>query len=308
MVVDDEIASLAGAQFNRISRSQLTGLGLSPDAVKHRVATGRLVRVEAGVFAIAPVLGHDPWGRWMAAVLTAPGSILSHLSAAIAWRLLSIPGGLETITRAGCGGRERVGGLLVHRSKSLPPEDWTVLHGIPITTVSRTLLDLTRSVSDRALARALREAVRLELLTLPELGDALGRYRGRRGVRLLGEIVARYSGLPLERARSGAEVRALEILREAARPMPGLNSRIAGEEADLSWPARRFIIEIDGGPFHLDKGEDERKEAVWRAAGWEVERIDSDDVYEHAELLLALAHSSPNVENGRPWRPSRDVR
>src|SRR4029079_10619561 len=85
------------------------------------------------------------------------------------------------------------------------------------------------------------------------------------GTRRLAKTLARYSGLPLERARSGAEVRALEILREARRPMPRLNYRIAGEEADLSWPAERLIIEIDGGPFHLDIGEDARKQAIWEA-------------------------------------------
>jgi very-short-patch-repair endonuclease len=71
--------------------------------------------------------------------------------------------------------------------------------------------------------------------------------------------------------------------------MARLNYRIAGEEADLSWPHLRLIIEIDGGPFHKDVGEDARKEAIWRHAGWEVRRIDSDDVYKHPRLILALA-------------------
>ena len=34
--------------------------------------------------------------------------------------------------------------------------------------------------------------------------------------------------------------------------MPQLNERIAGEEADLSWRKERLILEIDGGPFHVD--------------------------------------------------------
>ena len=60
---------------------------------------------------------------------------------------------------------------------------------------------------------------------------------------------------------------ALEILRDAGRPMPQLNHRIAGEEADLSWPRYRLIIEIDGGPFHLDVGEDARKQTIWEQLG-----------------------------------------
>ena len=87
-------------------------------------------------------------------------------------------------------------------------------------------------------------------------------------------------------------MRALEVLREAGRPLPRLNVRIAGEEADLSWSQMRLIVEIDGGPFHLDVGEDARKQACWEAAGWTVRRLPSDDVYDHPERLLLLAPPS----------------
>ena len=81
----------------------------------------------------------------------------------------------------------------------------------------------------------------------------------------------------------------MEILRDAGRPLPRLNSRIAGEEADLSWPAEKRIVEIDGGPFHLDVGEDARKQHQWEAAGWTVLRIQADYVYDRPLKLLSLA-------------------
>jgi very-short-patch-repair endonuclease len=81
----------------------------------------------------------------------------------------------------------------------------------------------------------------------------------------------------------------MEILRDAGRPLPRLNARVAGEEADLSWAPECLIVEIDGGPFHLDAGEDARKQARWRGAGWTVRRIPSDDVYERPARVLALA-------------------
>ena len=55
------------------------------------------------------------------------------------------------------------------------------------------------------------------------------------------------------------------------------------------WARARLIIEIDGGPFHLDAGADARKEAAWVAAGWTVRRLPSDDVYQRPERLLTLA-------------------
>lgn len=279
---------LAAAQFNRVSRGQLEQLGLTGDAIDYRLAKGRLVIVEQGVFALPPVLEHDPWGRWMAATLTAPGTVLGTNSAGVAWGFLSREGPLVTVTRPGSGGRRRIGGLLVSRSSTLEGH-LTTLHGVPITTVPRTLLDLAARLGDAALARAVREAVRLRLTTIEEIATCVGRHASGRGTRRLLETIARYAGLPLERARSGAEVRALEILRAAGYVLPRLNVRIAGEEADLSWSARRALIEVDGGPFHLDAGEDARKQACWERAGWTVRRIGSDDVYAAPERLVALA-------------------
>lgn len=285
---DVQAIRLAGSQFNRISREQLAALGVSRNAIEHRVTTGRLVIVEQGVFAFAPVLADDEWGRWMGATLTAPGSVLSHASAAAAWGFWSLPRDVECITRLGTGGRRRHGGVLVFRTATLDG-DRTVLRGVPIMRPARTVLDLTPHVSERALARAVREAVRLRVTTLDDLADTLGRHPGRRGGGRLGRALARYAGLPLERARSGAEVRALELLREAGRPMPRLNARIAGEEADLSWARDRRIVEIDGGPFHLDRGEDIRKQGMWEGAGWAVMRIPDRSVYDEPQRLLALA-------------------
>jgi hypothetical protein len=73
--------------------------------------------------------------------------------------LWSLPRALETITRPGSGGPRRHGSVLVFRSTTLEG-DCERLRGIPITSVPRTLLDLAARVSARALARAVREAVR----------------------------------------------------------------------------------------------------------------------------------------------------
>lgn len=285
---------LAGAQFNRVSRGQLAELGFSAAAITHAVGAGRLVRVEQGVFALPPVLDHDDWGLWMGATLTAPGTAVSRESAGSAWGFwrwgqgFSRWGRLVTVSRPGSGGPRRHGGVVVFRSTTLEGE-CTTLRGVPITTVPRTLLDLAGRSSTGALARAVREAVRLKLTTVEAITDCLGRHPRHRGSRRLLAVLARYSGLPIERARSGAEVRALEALRAGGYALPRLNARIAGEEADLSWAAIRALIEVDGAPFHLDVGEDARKRNRWERAGWTVERVSSDDVYERPQRLLALA-------------------
>ena len=89
--------------------------------------------------------------------------------------------------------------------------------------------------------------------------------------------------------RSEAEGRALELLGDAGVDAPQVNVRVAGEEADLVWPERRRIVEIDGGQFHQFPEEDARKEARWRAAGFSIRRFPSGDVYGGGAALLPAA-------------------
>jgi hypothetical protein len=151
----------------------------------------------------------------------------------------------------------------------------TTHHGIPITTPERTLIDLAAQLDARATAKSLREAIRLKTTTASSLLDALLKHPQRRGTAHLRELAERYKDLPIARARSDAESRALELLG----PGPSSNVRIGGEEADIVWPEQRLILEIDGPQYHQFPDEDARKEAAWRAAGYEVRRISSDDVF-----------------------------
>lgn len=284
---DKTVAALAASQRNRLSRAQIAALGCSDAFIEHRLRTGRWALVEDGVYAIAPVI-EDRWGRWTGATLTAEETYLSHWSGGRAFEMLTWERELVSVTRHGSAGPVRYGGVLVYRRPDLAGEVG-VLRGIPITSPERTLLDLAVHLSSKALARALREAIRIEHTTLEQVTDFLHAHPRRHGCRKLIRICAGYAGLPLERARSGAEIRALLLLRDAGRPLPELNVKVAGCEADLVYRPLKLIIEIDGTPFHQDVMEDARKEAAWRAAGYLVLRIPADDVYAHPERLLAIA-------------------
>jgi hypothetical protein len=81
---DAAIAALAKRQHGVVARWQLVALGLSRRVVEHRVERGRLHVLYRGVYAV----GHRAItreARWIAAVLTAPGSVLSHRSAGALW-------------------------------------------------------------------------------------------------------------------------------------------------------------------------------------------------------------------------------
>ena len=287
---DVRLIDLAERQHRCIATRQLHALGYGKKAIAHRVAAGRLVQVFQGVYAIAPLLD-DRWTRWMAATLTTPGSVLSYASAGAAYAFRPFNAQFEVVTRRGSGGPERLYGVLVCRSRNI---EATTLRGIPITTPERTLVDLAPQLDDRALARAVREAIRRKTTTPSELFIALARHRGRRGTRRLHAAVSRYAGLPLNRTKSDAEALALALLRDADRSPVDNNKKIAGEEADLIWRDHGVIVELDGPQFHLDASEDLRKQRIWEAAGWTVRRLPTDDVYLHPERLLALAPNFPH--------------
>lgn len=284
---DEKLVALAATQFNRVARRQLESRGYTAKSIERRLEAGRLIAVEQGVFALPPVLD-DPWGRWIGATLTEQDTYLSHESGGVAYGAIAYERPLITVTRPGNGGPRRHGGLLVYRRLSLDGEVGK-LRGVAITCPERTLLDLACVLSPKALRSALRTMIRLQHTTIARVaGFAIAR-RKRRGARKLLRAAALSADLPIERARSGAEVQALIVFREAGFEVPALNRRRAGEEADLSWARHRLIVEVDGGPFHLDVGEDARKQAIWEAAGWTVRRIPASDVYDHPARLLALA-------------------
>ena len=284
---DVRLLELLEGQWNRASLTQIEALGYTRLDMSRWVAAGRLRAVHEGVFAGRPFLD-DERGDWMAATLTAPETYLSHASSAALHGFWKRHRQIETVTRPGNGGPRRIDGLFVYRSVTVNGNTMTV-DGIPTTTPERAIIEMAPYVDDPGLARAVREAMRVKRTNPADLLRAVDNHARRRGTRRVLRALARYAGLPVSKARSGAEIRALMVLREAGRVVPLLNEKVAGEEADLIWADQRLIIEIDGGPFHQDIGEDARKEAVWRGAGWTVLRLPSDAVYNAPEQLLALA-------------------
>lgn len=286
--MDVRVEEVARAHCGLVSWSLLVEAGLSERGATRAVA--RLRQLHDGVF----LTGHGPVTvaqSRLAATLTAPGTVLSHASAAALWGFRPENGGFEVVTRPGSGGPRRIGSLLVCRSSSLTGHV-TIHDAIPVTKPPRTIIDLARHLTERQRAKAVREAIRLKAMTALELRLALADHRGRRGTRGLRELAARLERLPLDRTRSDAEARALEVLDAAGVTAPQVNVRIEGEEADLSWPGSRRVIEIDGPQFHQDPDEDARKDRAWRAGGWTVVRLPSPAVFDSPETLVALARNA----------------
>jgi very-short-patch-repair endonuclease len=278
---------LAAKQGDVVAVWQLREAGWTWHAIQHWVRKSGWRVVHPGVYALtaAPLTRHQ---KWIAATLTTPDSVLSHASAAACWGFRRPEGSFEIVTRPGSSGPRQGKGLLVLHSKTLDG-DTTTREGIRITTGARTLIDLAPHLGDRQVGTAIREALRLNATSTQQLFRTLDRHRGRRGTARLRELTTRYDTLPYNRTRSNPEARALEVLHDAGINAPRVNTRIAGEEADLAWPEHKLIIEIDGPQYHQFPDEDARKQGTWMRAGYVVRRIDSQAVYDDPAQLIALA-------------------
>jgi predicted transcriptional regulator of viral defense system len=73
--------------------------------------------------------------------------------------------------------RRSMAGIRVHLARDLAPDEVTTVHGIPVTTPARTLLDLGECLGPRELEQALARAERSGLVTREEVRAMVRRHR-----------------------------------------------------------------------------------------------------------------------------------
>ena len=159
-ILHSSVWAVVRQQHGAITREQLRALGLGPDAVKHRVAKGKLHPVARGVYAVGrPELTR--YGLWMAAVLSCgPEAVLSHQSAAELCEIRTPRPGPIQLSVPKHVNRNRPG-LTLFRSAVLPR---THCHGIPTTPPAQTLIDLATQLHPDALEAAINEADKRDLI------------------------------------------------------------------------------------------------------------------------------------------------
>lgn len=175
---DERAAKLAATQHGAIARAQAAQLGATKDVIRHRVRTGRWIRITGDVFRLAG--SPSSWRQaLMAAVLVwGDGAVISHLAAAALWCLAGFdPGPVElTVPRS----RRRAGSGTIHRHP-FSKADVTSIEGIPVTTPARTLIDLASVASREAVEEALDDALRRGMVCSPICADAWPQSDGRAG-------------------------------------------------------------------------------------------------------------------------------
>src|SRR5215469_30834 len=159
----------AELQAGVVTASQATAVGLSRNAIRSRVRTGRWQQLHLGVYATFSGQPGRPAELWAAVLHAGPGAMLSHRTAAELVDLTDTPSDLVHVTIPVDRRVARAPGVVIHRSARarqavhparLPPQ----------TRIEETVLDLVdtaRTIDDavgwmtRALGRRLTTQARL---------------------------------------------------------------------------------------------------------------------------------------------------
>ena len=207
----------------------------------------------------------------MAAVLACgPAAVLSHRAAAALWGIRGGSRAEVTVPR----GRKGRPGIQLHYA-DLPTDEVTTHLGIPVTTVPRTLLDLSAVVQRDELRSAMRQAEQLRLTDRLRLGDLIDRYPRKPGIPSLKAVVEE-AERGLNVVKSELEERFQAFLLNAGLPLPTTNVLIEGYEVDCVWPEARLVVELDSRTHHAVAHafeEDRMRDRRLEANGWRVVRI-----------------------------------
>ncbi len=172
-------------------------------------------------------------------------------------------------------------------------DEWTIEAGIPVTTVTRTLLDLAAILQLHELNRALERAEALRLSDATPLVALITRYAGRPGT---GKLRAALEQGPLRAVitKSELERRFLTFVDKAGLPRPEANVwlQIAGEwiEVDCVWSQQRVIVELDSRAYHQTGAafeRDRKRDRRLQAARWRPVRITDRALREEPHALAA---------------------
>lgn len=289
--------------------------GLSSQRISELVAAGELVRPFRGVCLRADLpMTRELRAEALAQVMPAHAVACDHTAA---WLLgvdcepaaaLDGPLGLDFVSTRGHRGSDRSG--VFGGKRALVNEDIVMVGTVRVTSPARTACDLACRRGRRQALAVLDAFARAYGLTQADYRRLLPRYRGRRGVVQLRELIE-YVDARAESLRE-SWVR-LDIIDEGLLvPQPQFwvtLPELGRVRLDLAYPGRKVAVEYDGEEVHDEDAApaDEERRSRLRQAGWIIIVVRKEDLFGERreawlrELRRALAERGPK----RPRRYAR---
>jgi len=284
-----EAWELAGRQHGVVARRQLLALGFNAREIEHRVGRGRLHLVMRGVYAVGwPQMTQER--HWMAAVLACGDrAVLSHRSAAALWNIGTERNGIVDISVTRRAELKRPG-LHVRGRPSLSTTDTVTRDGIPVTSLTQTLLDLATELPERRVERAINEADKRNFVDPETLRVELDGRAGEPGAPLLCCLLDKRT---LCLSDSDLEILFRPIAMEAGLPLPLTKQMLNGFEVDFYWPDLGLVVETDGLRYHRTpstQARDAQRDRAHTLAGMIPLRFTHYEIkYEHPKVAAELS-------------------
>ncbi|MEJ7786996.1 MAG: hypothetical protein WKF96_19520 [Solirubrobacteraceae bacterium] len=182
-----------------------------------------------------------------------------------------------------CRTERRVPGVQTHRTrKRLARGELTIVSGILVTSVPRTLADLGALLAPAGLALACHEAG-VRYRTTPAMVAPYA--EGRQGRAALRRVMSGEEKVKLSKLESCF----LDRLRSEGLPLPRTNRKAGGRRVDCRWPAHRLAVELDSYAFHNTRHsweQDREREREAYARGDAFRRYTWRDVTETPATML----------------------
>lgn len=288
----EQVAALLERQHGVVGREQLTTAGITKRQLDGLVRSRRLERVAPHVWR---VIGAPPtWRQRLHTGVLALGRMawVSHEAAAALHRFDRTPSDrVEFLVLRNRRSAEL--DEVVHATRRWGPADAVEIDGLPVTSATRTILDLAnvRAHPDR-LKAAIDSAVRRELsspLVLRERLDAI-RSRGRTGVRAIEELLADSGGHTM------LERKFLELMRAAHLPRPETQVVYRSEHGqrfvarvDFTYPEQRLVVEVSGRLGHsspTERARDAQRRNELQDLGLRVYEFTWEDVTQRSVYVV----------------------
>jgi len=252
--------------------------GLVRNEVLLPVRRGIYARAEQAARLSASQRGERALQLAAAVAASGPQAVGSHHDAAFVHGLALLdgpPGSVVTVSRPpdASGSHRSASGVRLHRV-ALPASQVTVVGGVPVTSVARTIVDLARTTPFRSGVVVADSALHIGKVSKPALESviaACAHWPGIGRARRVAEFADRRSESPFE---SIARV----AFRDGGLPPPQLQAWVGDDtgligRVDFLWRERRTVAEADGAIKYADlerARKQLRRDAALRQAGFEV--------------------------------------
>ncbi len=294
----DALYAHAEAHHGVVSRREALALGLSNNQIDYRLRKGILRRAAPRVFILSG--SPDSWHRRARIAALSLDGLVSHTAAAA---LHGIDGfGLRKIEISiGKDRRARGSRETVRRSTQLRFAEPVAIDALPVTGLTRTVLDLAGVLPYARFEWVVDAVLRQKLCEWHDLYEVLARHsiQGRNGCGPLRAILdARYGETNLPDSAFNRMVG--KLLEDAG--MPAVYEHEVRDEfgrfvgrVDLAYPSRRIAIELDSVRWHLNRESferDPRRKNKLTLQGWTVLTFTWADYIDRPSELVRSVRSA----------------